>query len=133
MTTFEGIHRSPSELTEIRNTGTFGGVFASATGGMYGEHVYIVSSPRHLTDFELNYELEGAWEAALEICDGDESLAEAIMSAGCEVDGDAEAGWEAQRLRGRLAAKLGYTSIEMLDETGSSALCLPGCTIERAE
>lgn len=131
MTTYEGIHRSPSEFTEIHGSGMFGGIFASAHGGMYGKHIYRVMSPRHLTNFELNYDIEGAWDVALEICDGDESLAEAIMAPGCAVDGDAEALWEAQRLRGCLAAKLGYTSVEMNDETGHSVLCLPGCTITK--
>ena len=128
---YEGIHRSPEAgLAEIKDSGLFGGIFASASGGMYGAHEYRVTSPRHLTNYELNYELEGAWDAALELCDGDETLADAIMTPGCEVEGDADDGWNAQRLRGLLAARLGYTSVEMRDETGHAVLCLPGCKLE---
>tara|TARA_Y100001001_G_scaffold164802_1_gene199014 strand:- start:6988 stop:7293 length:306 start_codon:yes stop_codon:yes gene_type:complete len=95
-----------------------------------------IISPRHLTDYELNYEIEGAWDAALEIADGNEDVANAIMAPGCETLDDcepedvADQGWEFQRLRGQLAARLGYTSVEMLDEHGTTYLCLPGCTIE---
>jgi len=132
--TFEGIHRSPDPaLTEIRSAGTFGGIFASSSGGMYGEHRYRVTSPRHLENYALNYEIDGAWEAALDLCDGDESLAEAIMTPDCEVEGDADDGWNAQRLRGLLAARLGYTSVEMRDETGHAVLCLQGCTLQRID
>jgi hypothetical protein len=131
---YEGIHRShDASLAEVRQVGQFGGIFASVSGGMHGEYVYRVTSPRHLENYALNYEIEGAWEVALDVCSGDESLAEAIMTTGCEIadDNDGEAGWEAQRLRGVLALRLGYTSIEMRDETGHSVLCLPGCAIER--
>lgn len=136
MTEFKGAHRSHDpQLSEIRDEGVFGGLFASTDGGMDGEHIYEISSPQHLTDYALNYEIEGAWEAALELCDGDEDRAERIMSAGCESDSsDPDDGWELQRLRGQLASRLGYTSVEIEDETGSGcALCLPGCTIIRSE
>lgn len=128
---YEGTHRSHHDgLTKISDSGIFGGVFASANGGMYGEHVYTVVSERHLTDYALNYEIVEAWEIAVELCRGDESLAEIIMTPGCVVeDTDPEAGFEAQRLRGALAKALEYTSVEMLDECGHSVLCLPGCKI----
>lgn len=128
-----GLHRSPSStLNEITDGGIFGGIFAGPKAGMYGEYVYEVSSPRHLSDFALNYEVDGAWEAALELCDGDESLASVIMTPGCETE-DPEEGWSAQRLRGQLARRLGYTSVEMLDETGECMLCLPGCSVTPAK
>lgn len=36
------------------------------------------------------------------------------------------AGWEAQRLRGEVAKRLGYKAVEMTDEHGTSYLVLPG-------
>lgn len=37
-----------------------------------------------------------------------------------------EAGWEAQRIRGKIAKELGYKAIEMSDEHGVTHLLLPG-------
>ncbi|WP_049264507.1 hypothetical protein [Pseudomonas aeruginosa] len=57
------------------------------------------------------------------------------MAAECSALEDAEdageQGWEFQRLRGVLAGKLGFTSVEMRDEHGTTYLRLSGCTIER--
>lgn len=133
----ELFHGSPQRITEIRAEGVFGGLFASCNedaARSHGDVLHLIRSPRPLTDFELNYRLEGAWELALELCDGDESRAESIMSPDCPSDsGDAEDGWEVQRLRGELARRLGYTSVEMRDEHGTVWLCLPGCEIEVIE
>jgi len=124
-----------SDLTEIRETGVFGGLFATtneAAARSHGSILYVVRSPRPLTNYKLNYEIEGAWELAVELCDGDEARAEAIMSPECPSDSaDAEDGWELQRLRGELARRLGYTSVEMRDEHGTTWLCLPGCHVEK--
>ena len=140
-TSDELFHGSHTEIPEIlpSNHGyiDFGGIFAalsSAAALSHGPVLHLVTSPRPLTDYDLNYEVEGAWEAALEIARGDEAIAEAIMDAECPVpdsvdDSDGTAGWELQAKRGRLAAKLGYTSVEMRDEHGTTWLCLPGCTI----
>lgn len=137
--TIELFHGSSNEaITEIKANGMFGGLFATTSESAarsHGEVLYRIESPRHLTDYALNYEIEGAYEAALAIADGDERVAEAIMSKGCESLDDcepedaAEQGWEFQRLRGKLAARLGYTSVEMLDEHGTTYLCLPGCSV----
>ncbi|HEX7383351.1 MAG TPA: hypothetical protein VF291_03500 [Burkholderiaceae bacterium] len=136
----EMFHGSNTPITAIRGDGVFGGLFASASAGAarsHGEVLYRIDSPRHLSDFDLNYSIEGAYEAALELADGDERVADAIMSVGCESLDDcdpedaAAQGWGLQRLRGQLAAKLGFTSVEMLDEHGTTYLCLPGCRIER--
>ena len=132
MQTFHGSH---SKISEIKSGGVFGGLFSTAeerAAASHGDVLHIITSPRPLEDYELNYEVEGAWEAAVELCDGDEERAGAIMTPECESD-DGEDGWELQRLRGKLAAKLGYTSIEMLDEHGTTWLCLPGCSVEIAK
>lgn len=135
----ERFHGSAERLSEIRSTGIFDGVFTAASTQQalsHGRVVHRVNSPRPLSDFELNYSIEGAWAAALEVAGGDEAVAECIMSVdcptlvACPVDDLAQQGWEHQRLRGKLAAKLGYTSVEMRDEHGTTWLCLPGCKIE---
>lgn len=128
-------HGSPTPLTAITDSGLFGGVFAGslAAARAHGEFVYEIISPRPLTAYELQYEIEGAWDAALEVARGDEALAEAILDPDCPCDStDPEDGWEVQRLRGKLAARLGYTSVEMLDEHGTTWLCLPGCEVRAA-
>lgn len=133
----ELFHGSADAIREIRGDGMFGGIFASLSARVarsHGKIVHRVLSPRPLTDFHLNYGIEGAYRVALELCDGDEARADAIMSAECpSASSDPEDGWELQRLRGVLAARLGFTSIEMRDEHGTTWLCLPGCTIEALE
>lgn len=128
-----GVHLSHETLSEITSSGEFGGVFAAANGGMAGKVKHHVYSPRHLSNYDLNYDSElDAYSVALYLCDGDESTADAIMNPGCPDGGDADRGWELQKLRGALAARLGYTSVEMSDENGHSTLCLPGCVIVAA-
>lgn len=48
-----------------------------------------------------------------------------------EQDTLGEASWEAQRIRGRIAAKLGYQAVEMEDEHGISYLITPGVKLTR--
>ncbi|MEM6980705.1 MAG: hypothetical protein AAF539_13675, partial [Planctomycetota bacterium] len=88
-------------------------------------------------------EVEGFWDACMEVCNGNETIADAIFYDSkisesdrdelCEItdveDYDISGEWALQRLRGQAAAKLGYTSIESLDEHGTSYLCLPGCIV----
>lgn len=127
-------HGSSETITEIRANGVFGGLFASAderSARSHGDVLHVIESPRPLTDFALNYEIDGAYDVALELADGDEARADAIMSRACESD-DGEDGWEIQRLRGVLAARLGFTSVEMEDEHGTTWLCLPGCAVRVA-
>lgn len=125
-------HGTNNKIEQIKSGGTFGGIFGAPeirSAQSHGDFVYEVTSNKPLTDYALNYEIDGAWEAAVEVCRGDEERAEAIMDASCPSD-DAEDGLELQRLRGRLAAKLGFDSVEMLDEHGTTWLCLPGCNIK---
>ena len=140
--TQELFHGSSSKIDAITAVGVFGGLFGTnnkASALSHGPILHRIVSPRPLSDYSLNYEAEGAWESALEIADGNEAIAEAIMAKGCESLEDCapedagEQGWEFQRLRGVLAAKLGYTSVEMQDEHGTTWLCLPGCEIVEVE
>lgn len=135
MDTRTHFHGSPSKIEAIKATGVFGGLFGASSAAAalsHGDVLHEITSPRPLADYDLNYEVQGAWEAAVAVCGGDEERAEAIMSAGCEAD-DAEEGWELQRLRGVLASRLGFTSVEMQDEHGTTWLCLPGCEIRVVE
>lgn len=134
----ELFHGSSSRIDAITADGVFGGLFGAASedaARSHGDVLHRIVSPRPLSDYELNYEVEGAYSAALELANGNEAMADAIMSKGCEALDDcepedaAEQGWEIQRLRGVLATRLGYTSVEMLDEHGTTWLCLPGCEI----
>lgn len=136
----EMFHGSAEKITEITDSGFFGGLFASAcemAASSHGDVLHTIFSPRPLTDYKLNYEIEGAYDLALEIARGDERVADAIMTPGCEALDDCEdaceQGLEFQRMRGELARRLGYTSVEMLDEHGTTWLCLPGCEIQAAE
>lgn len=139
-------HGSPTTILAIRPDGVFGGLFAAADAASARSHgavLHVIRSPHPLDDYALNYEIAGAHEIALELADGNETIADLIMSADCDADSvdrdevgfshldGAEFGWEIQRLRGVLAARLGFTSIEMRDEHGTTWLCLPSCTIEQ--
>lgn len=132
-------HGSDKAISAISDSGIFGGIFAAASEASarsHGDILHRVESPKPLSDYELNYEVEGAYDIALELADSNEAMADAIMSAGCEYSGDVdpedagELGWEIQRMRGVLAARLGFTSVEMIDEHGTTWLCLPACSIE---
>lgn len=144
-------HTSTSpEPFEIVSDGLFGGIFASvkpyytAPCGV-DAYLYIVDSPRHLSSDDL-YTMRmqdgsDVDDIALDICDGDEELASAILRASCNVIeimesrgiDDPDFAWDAQSKRGELARRLGFTSIEMRDEQGTAFLCLPGCTVRRAQ
>lgn len=140
----ELFHGSSEVLTEILADWPagavgidFGGIFAGCSKQVaraHGDIIHLVVSPKPLTDYELNYEIENAWATALQIAHGDEAIAEAIMTPECETpagveDDDGTFGWTLQAMRGQLAAQLGYTSVEMRDEHGTTWLCLPGCTL----
>lgn len=140
----ELFHASHEEITEITNTGMFGGVFATIDEGAAMSHanelhVIEIEESAHLTDFILNYKLENAYEAALEVSRNDKEMAECIMKSSCPIPASlvvpgcelSEIGWQVQYLRGQLAVRLGYKSIEMEDEHGITALCLPGCSIKK--
>lgn len=131
--TYEGFHGSSQTVSEITSRGAFGGLFAASSERSALSHgciLHIIVSPNHLTDFELNYgERAGEAEEIAEEIAGE--LASNILDRGCPTDStDPEDGIELQRLRGVLASRLGYTSVEMEDEHGTTVLCLPGCTVK---
>jgi len=133
MTDLIRFHGSDTELTQITSSGIFGGLFgASESSAMsHGKYLHRLTSVNPLSNYELNYEINGAYDTALNVCDGNEEVADIIMTKGCETHStDPEDGWELQRLRGLLALALGYDSVEMEDEHGTTWLFLPGCKID---
>ena len=158
-TTYHGSRNGGSTIVIDRFDG-FGGLFSGSAevARSHGDHVYEITSPRPLSaaklfsilhtthDAESEAAATAAYDAALKIADGCEEIAERIVSAECDHDDLSDealavlsarvdetwcVSWELQRLRGQLAARLGYTSVEMRDEHGQTWLCLPGCTIVR--
>ncbi|WP_109514206.1 hypothetical protein [Pseudomonas ovata] len=136
----EHFHGSHNPLSQIHGEGVFGGIFAASSEAAalsHGPLLHRITSPRPLTDYELNYSIDEAWDIAVKVARGNEAIAECIMSRdcpsldSCEPENASEQGWEFQRLRGVLASKLGFTSVEMSDEHGTSWLCLPGCVVEQ--
>ncbi|HDZ2531264.1 TPA: hypothetical protein RSS14_002523 [Klebsiella pneumoniae] len=114
----------------------FDGIFASADpeiAGSHGRfvHVYNVESVADNSDLNerisdviafLRLELESddiealAYALANDECD--DSFADMLSPRSCT----GNAGWEMQRLRGRVAAHLGFDAVEMEDEHGTSYL-----------
>lgn len=128
-------HGSNERIETIRDGGMFGGLFASpdrSAARAHGDvvHVIEIDESEVARDFALNYgerALE-AWAIAVEIA-GSEDRAERALNAACPDGGDGEEGWELQRIRGEIAARMGFKAIEMIDEHGKTYLCLPGCKI----
>lgn len=154
-------HGSPEPIGEIRDQGLFGGLFASGNRDAalsHGPQLHEIPLRRQdvLTQQYLDYhapadavretiranvrkgatdeEIDALWDAIV----GDkgvhgldlpeERIAELLRSSDL-----AEAGWEAQRLRGVLAKQLGFKAVEMADEHGMSYLVLPGSPIRISE
>ena len=127
----ELMHTSPNaNLTTITAHGIFGGIFACAGrfAGDHGDHEYIITASRVLTDFEMNY----GDEAAAMIDYAVEAFGAADAAAALDIDhscDDCDDDFEIQRKRGLIAAKFGYDAVEMHDECGTSYLCLSGCEV----
>ena len=135
-TLFHGSH--DSALAAIESGRVFGGIFCSTERRIaesHGEHIYSCEIA----------EREIASTRDLNHCD-DEDLAIIIATLDAECgsysdeiwariiderhDGlDAEDSWDAQRIRGLVAAALGYEAIECEDEHGTSWLVLPGAAL----
>lgn len=69
---------------------------------------------------------EPAWKAIIEETRDAGEMALAARLA----DDFGDAGWEAQRLRGQIAKRLGYDAIEMSDEHGTSYLITSGVPLK---
>ncbi len=116
----------------------FDGLFASAdadVAGSHGDYVHAYKVASIAVNSDLNDRIEEVIAFLKSEVDAEaddlEALANAIADDECDdafehllsprsCTGDA--GWEMQRLRGRVAAHLGFDAIEMDDEHGTSYL-----------
>ena len=127
-------------------TNVFDGIFASDNKNIAASHginVYTYDVENIATDADLG----GNFEKVVSILRGevsryiDDETLEALAEDICndentgdyldvlnprvmkgDADDDARVSWEMQRLRGRVAAELGYGAVEMEDEHGTSYL-----------
>lgn len=134
-----------SNLSKISSFGTmFDGLFASndfnAAASHGSDFVYQleIGKEKALTNYALNYDLDydavkQAFIAATDIEEDAHNFDDAwkaVIEDRAEfghttfAEDAAESSWEAQRLRGHVARKLGYDAVEMNDEHGTSWLVL---------
>lgn len=123
-------HGSADEnLKTIETFGTiFDGIFAlTDSNPSHGNGIIYkleVDDEKVLTNYALNYEIEhDLVKSVFEAVVGEDASWQAVIEDSAEFV-DAESSWEAQRLRGKVAKKLGYDAVEMNDEHGRSYLVL---------
>lgn len=153
-------HGSPENVEKlvVERKGIFGGVFCHGDKGVaesHGEHVYEVELDESdivdtdMLRFELDYDVvfkaffdvvnpqteyfaEILWEAIIEETLPYGDYVEVADALG--INDIAEASWECQRLRGLIAAKLGYKAVSCEDEHGKGTfLILPGIELTPAQ
>lgn len=140
-------HGSGEHVTEIKDRGLFGGLFASGrreAAASHGSVVHRIDLPdsQIMTQSQLENVSDDELKAVAHWVDDDDMdrLRELVVDDEQADDDDArimraddagEASWEAQRLRGELAKRAGFKAVEMNDEHGTSYLVLPGVTIQR--
>ena len=154
-------HGSPDEkLTEVNEKGLFGGVFGSPNkqaAESHGEHLHYadISKDKILSHYDLNYELpyEKVNEALLkerpDLRDNPElhekvwntvindrgqtthNLSDSDLMEMFHTSDAAEAGFDAQKLRGKISKNLGYHAVELEDEHGTSYLINPGTKLNK--
>lgn len=152
----ELFHGSNSVVSEVKDIGLFGGVFAHCNEDValsHGSNLHVINVDdervltQHALSYELDYEAVCAALRNVAVVEDDDFdmmyeivIEEASLSSFDEeevlrvfrADDLAEAGWDAQRMRGKVAAKLGYLAVEMDDEHGTSYLVLPGAEISQS-
>lgn len=143
---------SVGQIKKIDDSGVFGGIFASPSEKSalsHGQNITRFEIPKEkiLTQYHLDYEADYKnIEAFLknQFPDANDEEIEAIHKAIVEdkgfysssleenrilellgEDSIGEAGWQGQKIRGKLAKSLGFDAVEMADEHGVSYLLLP--------
>jgi hypothetical protein len=140
---------------KVPSGGVFDGFFALPERyGSYGtgaRYYADVADNKILKTYDLNYNIpyekvskalenvsgiksgdsrfDGLWKAVVEDKADKVDLSNVLNLSSSDSIGDAM--WEAQRLRGRLAKKLGYDAVEMADENGTSYLITSGTKLNR--
>lgn len=155
---FDLYHGSHGVVDQIKDTGTFRGVFASPSKDSalsHGDNLHKISMNEDdvLTQNHLDYHADnGEVVSALKRVAGDAfdeypddiydivvgnkslwnaDLPDDVMKKVFGSSDIGEADWEAQAMRGQLAKKLGFKAVEMPDEHGTSYLVLPGVPINK--
>ena len=119
-----------SKIEFKKAAGSFGGIFATedrAAAKSHGDILYRVNVIGDtLTNYELNYGIDGAYAVAMSVCRESEIIADAAMNLECpdccDENGIEWDGLEIQKFRGMIAAALGFGAIEMCDEHGITYL-----------
>lgn len=143
-----------SNPIEVNNGGLFGGVFSSADKSSalsHGDNIHYLDIPKskiadsHNLDVkniysELKNSIPGIKKSELDeirdIVVYDKNLFNSSIPEDRIMDifsaSDlGEASWNAQRIRGEIAKKLGFSAVKMNDEHGISYLILPGNKLQR--
>lgn len=116
----------------------FDGLFASADSdiaGSHGNNVHVYNVNSVASNYELNDRIEDVMQYLRSEIEADEEQIEALAYAIADDECDdafeeiltprsctGNVSWEMQRLRGRVAAHLGFDAVEMDDEHGTSYL-----------
>lgn len=142
---------SPDAIRQIRDSGTFGGLFASPSKESalsHGKSLYRMTVPENsvmssASDVEWDKALQTAKsflpkgtadDVAEELADmalynrgaWNASLNEDVMLKALRAGDLGEADWALQELRGKMARDAGFKAVHMPDEHGASYLVLPG-------
>ncbi|QHQ16266.1 hypothetical protein GMW39_10545 [Pectobacterium parmentieri] len=139
-------HGSYSNVAPVIKVGAFAmsgdnvfdGIFASAdfdAADSHGEFVHTYGVENIADSSDLNARIDEVIEFLRGEIEADEDAIEDIANAIADDECDdsfaehlsprsatGDAGWEMQRLRGRVAARLGFDAVEMDDEHGTSYL-----------
>lgn len=139
---------------EVPSGGVFNGMFALKSGwGNYGTGAKYFSDiaeervlTQHAIEYEIGYsdvkaalvdampwldesDIDEAWTAVVEDKAG--ALDEDNLMRIFREDSVGAASWEAQRIRGAVAKRLGFQAVEMDDENGTSWLIVAGTPLTR--
>lgn len=135
-------HGSYEQIPEIKDSGVFGGIFASgkkSAAASHGKNIHKMSIKKDKIMRQYDYEdildsdIKNAapWLDDADIDRARDLIVYDSMPTDSDVlmlgaDGFGEASWEAQRIRGLIAKNKGFSAAEMPDEHGTSYLVLPG-------
>lgn len=147
-------HGSTESITEIKDQGLFGGLFAGdkEVAQSHGDVLHVIEmddgdvlTQSHI-EYRADYDSVKSVIARATRCESEEDEDAAwsiVVEDKCAHDFDeetvcrifrstdaGEASWEAQRIRGLIAKDLGFKAVEMNDEHGITYLVLPGTNIK---
>ncbi|MEQ4511775.1 MAG: hypothetical protein ABN480_14375 [Dickeya sp.] len=148
-------HGSYSNVAPVIKVGAFAmsgdnvfdGIFACSDADVaesHGDHVYAYSVENIADNADLNARIDEVFSFLRSEIEADDDTIEEIANAIADDECDdayaeyieprsctGDASWEMQRLRGRVAAHLGFDAVEMRDEHGTSYLIVnPKITAE---